>query len=190
MVKTWEWEHFRNYLLGQVIFHSDHSYLIRAWQTFSIASGSGLLRSFGQKRCCLCVWILVDLIKERALLISKGHWSRWEVNSPRKNQVKRKQRRQIWRHQRYAYQLLWFFYPTRTFNYETTCAQLQWSPVGTLFAPAPYLQTVLGSWAEPGCCGANHLQKAMAAVASWPSRTPGSRMSGDDHCGAGLTKAS
>lgn len=55
---------------------------------------------------------------------------------------------------------------------------------------APCLQTVLGSWAEPGCCGAHHLQKAMAAVASWPSRTPGSGVSGDDRCGAGLTKAS
>lgn len=28
-----------------------------------------------------------------------------------------------------------FFYTTRTFNHETTCTQLQWSPVGTLFAP-------------------------------------------------------
>lgn len=73
MVKAWEREGFRNSLLGQVIFHS----LITATQSeldkhSHLLLGLVLHRSSCQKGCCLCVWVLVDLIKERALLVSKG----------------------------------------------------------------------------------------------------------------------
>lgn len=61
------------------------------------------------------------------------------------------------------------FYTTRTFNHETTCTQRWSSPVGTLSAPALVYKLCCGAGLSPDCCGVYHLQKAMAAVASWPS---------------------
>ena len=76
------------------------------------------------------------------------------------------------------------FYTTRTFNHETACTQLRSSPIGTHCWHLLLVYVLCwGAGLSPGCCGVHHLQKAMTTVASWPSKVPARRMSGDDFGG-------